>query len=145
MFAEKTLEILRRFVAEYHNGVTLHASKWLEVPNDTLDRWLKGQRDPGLSKIGPLIDKILWGHAEPEKIGVLEIQYPDVKGGAGCEKYIARIEKLEAENASLREELIGERAVTRRLEGIIRDQMPRQSARRDLPEIDFAKKEGNAG
>lgn len=145
MFAEKTLEILRRFVSERHNGVTLHASKWLGVPNDTLDKWLKGQRDPGLSRIGPLIDKILWDHAEPEKIGVLEIKYPEMQGGPDGSKYVARIAELEAEVASLREEVIGERAVTRRLEGIIRDQMQRQSARRDLPEIDFAKKEGNAG
>lgn len=148
MFAEKTLEILRRFVAEYHNGVTLHASKWLGVPNDTLDRWLKGQRDPGLSKIGPLIDKILWGHSEPEKIGVLEIKYPEVQGGADCAKYIERIKDLEIENARLREELIGERAIAKRLEGLLERQLPprqAQAERSDRLRIDFEEKEGNAG
>ena len=38
MFAEKTLELLQRFVEERHKGVTLHASKELGIPNDTLDK-----------------------------------------------------------------------------------------------------------
>ncbi len=107
MFAEETLKILRDFVEKQHGGVTLHASKALGIPNDTLNRWIKGERDPSLSKIGPVMDKILWNHALPEKIGVLEIKFPEVKNAAPCS---------EAEYQRLRQELENERKRTAELE-----------------------------
>ncbi len=110
MFAEKTLELIQRFVDERHGGITLRASKELGISNDTLDKWLKKKRDPGLSKIGPLIDKILWGKSKPECIGTLEVTFPSPPTSEKKSKDISdrddRIKQLEAENAKLKDQLI---------------------------------------
>lgn len=127
MFAEKTMEILRRYVQECHEGKVLRASKALGVPNDTLDRWINGTRDPKLSKIGPLIDKILWGHSEPNKIGVLEIKFPEIQG-ANCtkEECLRLQEELQAAKQrieQLEKELFASERLNRELKDMINKQM----------------------
>lgn len=96
MFAEKTLEILKRYVEERHGGTVLHASKDLGLPNDTLNRWLRNERDPGLSKIGPVIDKILQGYARPENIEDLNVSFPVIvqnKEESTLQKKVEELEK----------------------------------------------------
>lgn len=138
MFAEETLKILRDFVEVQHNGVTLHASKALGIPNDTLNRWLKGERDPGLSKIGPVIDKILWNHAKPEKIGVLDIKFPEVRGGAtyskaDCEQLHQSLEKANNRIAELERKLIAAEAIANKLEDMMNKKIQIQSVK-DIPQ-----------
>lgn len=125
MFAEKTLEVLRRYVDEQHGGVNLRAAKALGIPNDTLDKWLKGQRDPKLFKLGPLIDKILWNHALPEKICVLEIKFPEVKDdGTSCSKTECQRLRQDLDNANnkiveLERKLIASEAIAEKLEAMM--------------------------
>lgn len=124
MFAEKTLEILRRYVQECHGGFVLRASKALGVPNDTLDRWVNGTRDPKLSKIGPLIDKILWEHSEPKKIGVLEVKFPEIQSAGKCSEAECRRlrEELQTANeriADLEKELFASERLNRELKDMI--------------------------
>ncbi|MCB8572027.1 hypothetical protein LJE06_13050 [Bilophila wadsworthia] len=95
MFAEKTLEILKRYVAERHEGRVLRASTELGVPNDTFDKWLKGQRDPGLFKLGPVMDKILQGYARPENIEALNVSFPMIVQGKEESSLQKRVEELE--------------------------------------------------
>lgn len=58
MFAESVMAILRKYVTERHGGVCARASKSLGIANDSLSRWLSGQRSP-LEKIGAAIDAII--------------------------------------------------------------------------------------
>lgn len=95
MFAEKTLELLKRYVAERHEGKVLRASTELGVPNDTFDKWLKGQRDPGLFKLGPVLDKILQGYARPENIGVLNVSFPLIVQNEEESTLQGKVEELE--------------------------------------------------
>lgn len=56
MFAEKVLELFRRHVVEAFGGNMAAASRAYGVHITTLEKWLKGTRDPGLNKIGPVLD-----------------------------------------------------------------------------------------
>lgn len=91
MFAEKTIEILKNYVKECHQDNVLAASKALGIPNDTLSRWLKGEREPGIFRIGGAMDVILQSDALPEKI---------------CNIHITYTPKDDAGNQALRDEII---------------------------------------
>ena len=78
MFAEKVHEILKQYVDERHGGNCFAAAKELGVPNDTLSRWYKRERDP-LAKIGPVMDKILMSYADPGEIRHIEVSFPAAK------------------------------------------------------------------
>lgn len=143
MFAEETLKILRDFVEVQHNGVTLHASKALGIPNDTLNRWLKGERDPSLSKIGPVIDKILWNHAKPEKIGVLDIKFPEVRGEgtysrAECARLEQDLENAKKRIAELERKLIAAEAIAEKLEDMMDKKILTQKPDTDRQNKNFA-------
>ena len=58
MFTEKALEIFRRYVETRHGNNMSSASRELGVHITTLEKWLKGTRDPGLGNIGPCMDII---------------------------------------------------------------------------------------
>ena len=138
MFAEETLKILRDFVEVQHNGITLHASKALGIPNDTLNRWLKGERDPGLSKIGPVIDKILWNHATPEKIGVLDIKFPEMRSDgsyskAECEQLQQDLKNANDKIAELERKLIAAEAIANKLEDMMNKKIQTQTPK-DIPQ-----------
>lgn len=76
MFAEKTLELLLNYVNNCHEGNVLSASKALDVPNDTLSRWIKGEREPGLFRIGKIIDEIILNTGiTPQNISTITITY----------------------------------------------------------------------
>lgn len=131
MFTEKTLEILRRYVAERYSGVTLHASKALGLPNDTLNRWIKGERDPGLSKIGPVMDKILWEYASPEKIDKIEVKFPALvpNDDVSQEEIDELKKKLETAKEKIKEqeeELAGLRRIEKKYDELIDKMMLKQ-------------------
>lgn len=91
------------------------------MPNDTLNRWVRGERDPGLSKIGPVIDKILWNYAKPEKIGVLEVRFPEaVEDASGstkeCQRLREELETAKKKIAELEKKLIAAEAIGGKLE-----------------------------
>lgn len=90
MFAEKTIEILKNYVKECHHDNVLAASKALGLPNDTLSRWLKGEREPGIFRIGAAMDVLLQADALPEKIYTINVTY---------------IPKDDAESKALRDEI----------------------------------------
>lgn len=128
MFAEKVLSILREYVETVHNGTVLHASKALGIPNDTLDRWLKGSRDPGLSKIGPVMDKILCSHVMPNKNGALEIKYHGERSDedciqSECDELRKELAKAYVHIDELKNKLIACEAVRDSFDAIIREQL----------------------
>lgn len=130
MFAEKTLEILRQFVETQHKGVTLQASKALGLPNDTLNRWLKGERDPSLSKIGPVMDKILWLYSDPEKIERIDIKFPEPTLPRSCKNEIDQLKtELETVKKQLQQkedELAGLRLIEKKYDALIEKVISRE-------------------
>lgn len=110
MFAEKILELLKRYVVERHGGRVLRASTELGIPNDTFDKWLKGQREPGLFKLGPVMDKILQEYARPENIGVLNVSFPlsvKNKNESALQRKIEELEKQLEEVWAEKNRLLG--------------------------------------
>lgn len=93
MFAEKTIEILKNYVKECHHDNVLAASKVLGLPNDTLSRWLKGEREPGIFRIGAAMDVILQTNSLPEKICTINITYTP-KNDAESSDLLDEIKKL---------------------------------------------------
>lgn len=135
MFAEKTIELLKQFIEERHGGKVLRASKELGIPNDTLNRWVTGQRDPSLSKLGPILDKILWQNAEPKTVGTFEVTFPAVvKGGEKSakdyEELKERLRRTEAELAEKNIKIKQLEAVRDELKELIFAKNPTQ-----LPEV----------
>lgn len=102
MFAEKVLEIFRLHVESKHDNNMSSASRALGVHITTLEKWLKGTRDPGLSKIGPVMDKI---GVQVSLVGGSGVE--TLKQSVSSEDLIAcraRITELEAELVQMRTE-----------------------------------------
>ena len=57
-FFKDSLDALKRFVDEEHNGNINSASESLGMTGDTLYKWLKEKRSPKLEIIGPILDKL---------------------------------------------------------------------------------------
>lgn len=97
MFAEKVLEIFRVYVEASHSSNMSSASRALGLHITTLEKWLKGTRDPGLCKIGPVMDML--------GVRVLNA-WEQVPTDVGCVEELtslrARVHELETEVGELR-------------------------------------------
>ena len=57
-FYEKAMQAIRDSIANDFGGNTKQASVAWGLDNDNLYKWIKGQREPGLKKISPILDAI---------------------------------------------------------------------------------------
>lgn len=118
MFAEKVLELFRRHIAETFGGNMAAASRAYGVHITTLEKWLKGTRDPGLNKIGPVLD--MMGVAVQEKSAPLQ---PSGETATNTE-----LNKLLEENQALRaalQETTSERDMLKGAVQVLKEEMAR--------------------
>ena len=57
-FYNSALNAVRTYVEREHNGVVSHAKTALGMTSDTLDKWLRGERKPSLSKLAPILEQL---------------------------------------------------------------------------------------
>jgi len=57
-FYEKAMQAIRDSIAKDYGGNIKQASLAWNLDNDNLYKWIKGQREPGLKKLSPILDAI---------------------------------------------------------------------------------------
>lgn len=118
MFAEKILELFRRHVAEAFGGNMAAASRAYGVHITTLEKWLKGTRDPGLNKIGPVLDMM----------GIVIQEGGASTQSSGDSAANAELAKLLEENQKLRsalQETASERDMLKGAVQVLKEEMAR--------------------
>ena len=87
-FYEKAMQAIRDSIEKDFGGNTKKASIAWGLDNDNLYKWIKGQREPGLKKLSPILDAIGARIVLPtEDDKTLKDEYilvPKVKAVAGC-------------------------------------------------------------